>query len=71
MRQKHILSILMAGLFTLMTAISFGQEHASGAVNTKEGVDEMIDHHLDDSHYFDFLQMEKKENTTVLRSPLY
>lgn len=53
MRQKQILSILLVGFFILISAVSFGQEH-EGPVNTKEGINEMINHHLHDSHYFDF-----------------
>lgn len=59
MRKKYIFSILIAGIFALVSATSFAQKenesHSKnhGAVNTKEGVDQMIDHHLHDSHYFD------------------
>ncbi len=61
MLKKHTLSILMAGLFILMSSLTFanqshteGEKHG-GAVDTQEEVVEMIDHHLADSHYFDLL----------------
>lgn len=61
MQNKSILSIVMLSLFVLMTSLSFAQEsikiegiEGHGPVNTKEGVDEAMNHHLQDSHYFEF-----------------
>ncbi len=65
MRHKQILPILLAGFFILISAVSFGQEH-EGPVNTKEGIEEMIQHHLQDSHYFDlFADGEEGKNYGV------
>lgn len=60
MRKKYILSLLVAGVFAL-TSFSFAQEtisanegNAGEPINTKEEISEAVDHHLLDSHYFDF-----------------
>lgn len=57
MQHKHFLSILIAGIFAMMSLTSFAQEshenskQHTGVVNTKEGINEMVEHHLLDSHY--------------------
>ncbi len=59
MRNKNIFSIIIAGLFALISVTSFAQEettnhsqHHGDAVDTREEVNEMVQHHLQDSHYF-------------------
>jgi len=67
MKKDNIVKILLAVFLVLVSVNSYAQEHAEGhsanaeehegpgAINTKEEVKEYIDHHLLDSHYFNFL----------------
>lgn len=69
MKKDHIVKILLAVFLVLVSVNSYAQEHddthpqdeehaeehtGQGAVNTKEEIKEYIDHHLQDSHYFNF-----------------
>lgn len=59
MRKKLFLSLLVAGIFALTSNFSFAQanpneEIEGGPINTKERISEAVDHHLLDSHYYDF-----------------
>lgn len=67
MKKDNIVKILLAVFLVLVTVTGYAQEHGEehsenpeahegpGAINTKEEVKEYIDHHLLDSHYFNFL----------------
>ncbi len=67
MKKDNIIKILLAVFLVLVSVNSYAQEHAEehsenteehegpGAIDTKEEVKEYIDHHLLDSHYFNFL----------------
>ena len=67
MKKDNIVKILLAIFIVLISVDSYAQEHGEehsesselhegpGAINTKEEVKEYIDHHLQDSHYFNFL----------------
>lgn len=58
MRDKKFLSLLIAGIFALVSFASYaneatpGEAHQGGAVDTPGEISQMIDHHLSDSHYF-------------------
>jgi F-type H+-transporting ATPase subunit a len=68
MKKDHIVKILLAVFLVLVSVNSYAQEHSEpqnqdeehaeakghGAVDTKEEIKEYIDHHLQDSHYFNF-----------------
>jgi len=62
MRDNKFLSVLIAGMFALVSFTSFAQEvtpkeaHHGGAVDTKDEIKGMIDHHLSDSHYVVFFE---------------
>lgn len=60
MQYKTILSAIMTTLLMMISSLSFAQESiplnntaGHGPINTKEGVSEVMEHHLQDSHYFD------------------
>lgn len=70
MRKENLLKIVLACLLALVTFVSNAQTHeedpqlheenaekhgAPGKVDTEEEVKGFIDHHLKDSHYFNFL----------------
>ncbi len=66
MKKDNIVKILLAVFLVFISVDSYAQEHGEehtensevhegpGAVDTKEEVKEYIDHHLQDSHYFNF-----------------
>tara|TARA_R100001369_G_scaffold29172_1_gene52426 strand:- start:116164 stop:117306 length:1143 start_codon:yes stop_codon:yes gene_type:complete len=68
MKKDNIVKFLLAVFLVLVSVNSYAQEHGEdhaenkdpqahevpGAINTKEEVTEYIDHHLQDSHYFNF-----------------
>ena len=63
MRKENIFKILLAGLFVLVSLnlnAQEAQEETSGKIDTKSGVKEFVDHHLKDSHYFNFFSDGEK-----------
>ncbi len=68
MKKDNIVKVLLAVFLVLFSVNNYAQEHGvehaenidteahegPGAINTKEEVTEYIDHHLQDSHYFNF-----------------
>ncbi len=64
MHKKHILPVVMAGLFILMSSFSFAQENTAEnhqqeeRAHRKEEMHEVIHHHLRDAYYFDLFSIE-------------
>ena len=68
MKKDNIVKILLAVFLVLFSVTNYAQEHGvehaenseteahegPGAIDTKEEVTDYIDHHLQDSHYFNF-----------------
>lgn len=58
MHKRYNFSLLIASFFLLTASFSFAQDNERGVegkpINTKEEIAEAVDHHLLDSHTFDF-----------------
>ena len=85
MKKDNIVKILLAVFIVLFSVNNYAQEHGvehvdnedtavhevPGKIDTKEEVTEYIDHHLQDSHYFNFFSDGSIGAHSVLQLPVF